>query len=87
MSGNEDEIMKKNYFWGVFLVLAGAYLVVSQMGYLPQVGVFTLVFTIVCLAVIVASIPHLGFGGILFPLVALPFFMYKNHPLAKPRLK
>lgn len=60
--------MKKNYFWGVFLVLAGAYLVVSQMGYLPQVGVFTLVFTIVCLGVIVASIPHLSFGGILFPL-------------------
>lgn len=60
--------MKKNYFWGVFLVLAGAYLVVSQMGYLPHVGVFTLVFTIVCLAVIVGSIPHLSFGGILFPL-------------------
>ena len=25
--------MKKNYFWGVFLILAGAYLVVSQLGY------------------------------------------------------
>lgn len=60
--------MKKNLFWGVFLVLAGVYLVVSQMGYLPEVGVFTLVFTIVCLAVLVASIPHLSFGGILFPL-------------------
>ncbi len=60
--------MKKNYFWGVFLVLAGAYLVVSQMGYLPKVSVFTLIFTIVCLAALIASIPHLSFGGILFPL-------------------
>lgn len=60
--------MKKNYFWGLFLILAGAYLVVSQMGYLPKVGVFTLIFTIVCLAVLVASIPNLTFGGILFPL-------------------
>lgn len=60
--------MKKNYFWGVFLILAGAYLVVSQMGYLPKVGPFTLVFTIVCLAALVSSIPHLSFGGILFPL-------------------
>lgn len=60
--------MKKNYFWGVFLILAGAYLVVSQMGYLPTVGVFTLIFTVVCLAVLVASIPHANFGGILFPL-------------------
>lgn len=60
--------MKKNYFWGVFLILAGAYLVVSQMGYLPRVGLFTLVFTIVCLAVLIASIPKMTFGGILFPL-------------------
>lgn len=60
--------MKKNYFWGVFLILAGAYLVVSQMGYLPRVGAFTLIFTIVCLAVLVSSILHVSFGGILFPL-------------------
>ena len=60
--------MKKNYFWGVFLILAGAYLVVSQLGYLPAVGVFSLLFTVVCIAVIVASIPHVHFGGILFPL-------------------
>ena len=61
-------MMKKNYFWGVFLILAGAYLVVSQLGYLPAVGVFSLLFTVVCIAVIVASIPHVHFGGILFPL-------------------
>lgn len=60
--------MKKKYFWGVFLVLAGAYLVVSQMGYLPTVGVFTILCTIACLAVLVGSIPHLHFAGILFPL-------------------
>ena len=63
--------MKKNYFWGVFLILAGAYLVVSQLGYLPAVGVFSLLFTVVCIAVIVASIPHVHFGGILFPLAQL----------------
>ena len=55
-------MMKKNYFWGVFLILAGAYLVVSQLGYLPAVGVFSLLFTVVCIAVIVASIPHVHFG-------------------------
>ena len=63
-------MMKKNYFWGVFLILAGAYLVVSQLGYLPAVGVFSLLFTVVCIAVIVASIPHVHFGGILFPLLS-----------------
>ena len=71
--------MKKNYFWGVFLILAGAYLVVSQMGYLPGVGPFTLIFTIVCLAVLVSSVLHLSFGGILFPLAFIGI-MY-DHPL------
>ena len=53
-------MMKKNYFWGVFLILAGAYLVVSQLGYLPAVGVFSLLFTVVCIAVIVAlSLIHI----------------------------
>lgn len=60
--------MKKNYFWGSFLILAAAYLVVSQMGYLPKMGPFTLIFTVVCLAVMISSIPRLNFGGILFPL-------------------
>ena len=40
----------------------------EQLGYLPAVGVFSLLFTVVCIAVIVASIPHVHFGGILFPL-------------------
>lgn len=60
--------MKRNYFWGSFLILAAAYLVVSQMGYLPKMGPFTLIFTVVCLAVLISSIPRLNFGGILFPL-------------------
>lgn len=60
--------MKKNYFWGVFLILAGAYLIVSQMGYLPRVDVFTSVATIVCIAALIHSVLHLSFGGILFPL-------------------
>lgn len=60
--------MKKNYFWGLFLILAGAYLIVSQMGYLPKVGVFTSAATIVCIAALIHSVLHLSFGGILFPL-------------------
>lgn len=60
--------MKKSIFWGIFLLLAGAYLVVSQLGYLPAVNLFTIVCTIACLAVFVASIPHLNFAGILFPI-------------------
>lgn len=60
--------MKKNYFWGIFLVLAAAYLIISRLGYLPAVGVFTIIATIVCIAAFVHSLLHLSFGGMLFPL-------------------
>lgn len=62
---------KKRYFWGVFLVLAGAYLVVSNLGFMPSVGVFSILFTIACIAIIVGSIPKMEFGGIFFPLAII----------------
>lgn len=60
--------MKKNYFWGIFLVLAAAYLIISRLGYLPAASVFTIVATIACIAAFVHSLLHLSFGGMLFPL-------------------
>lgn len=60
--------MKKKLFWGLFLILAGAYLIVSQMGYLPPVGVMRTLLTVAALAILIQSLLHLSFGGILFPL-------------------
>jgi len=60
--------MKKRYFWGVFLLFAAVYIVISQYGFLPDVGVFSLLCTVGCLAIIIYSIPSASFGGILFPL-------------------
>lgn len=60
--------MKKDYFWGIFLVLIAAYLIVSRLGYLPAVGVFTIAATIVCIAVFIYSLMHISFGGMLFSL-------------------
>ena len=60
--------MKKNYFWGIFLILAAAYHIISRLGYLPAVGAFTILATIACIALFVHSLLHLSFGGMLFPL-------------------
>lgn len=60
--------MKKDYFWGIFLVLIAAYLIVSRLGYLPAVGVYTIAATIVCIAVFIYSLMHMSFGGMLFSL-------------------
>ncbi len=62
--------MKKNYFWGVFLVLGAAYLIISRLGFFHSmtVSVFTVIATIACAAAFIHSLMHLSFGGMLFPL-------------------
>lgn len=70
--------MKKNYFWGLFLVLAAVYLIISRLGYLPAVGVFTVIATIICIAAFVHSLLHLSFGGMLFPLAFISILYDKQ---------
>lgn len=70
--------MKKNYFWGLFLVLAAVYLIISRLGYLPAVGVFTIIATIICIAAFVHSLLHLSFGGMLFPLAFISILYDKQ---------
>ena len=67
----------KKVFWGLFLILAGAYLIVSQMGYLPTVGVVRALLTIACAAVFIKSIACMSFGGMLFPLAIIAILYAK----------
>lgn len=67
----------KKIFWGLFLILAGAYLIVSQMGYLPTVGVMRALLTIACAAVFIKSIACMSFGGMLFPLAIVAILYAK----------
>ncbi len=60
--------MKSKIFWGLFLLLASAYLIISGLGIIPAVGVLRAVGTVICIGIIVSSICNLSFGGILFPL-------------------
>lgn len=60
--------MKSKVFWGMLLLLLAAYLIVGQLGYLPEVGVITIILTGVCIAAFVHGIAHAGFGEMLFSL-------------------
>ncbi len=53
-------------FWGVFLILAAAFLVVSQLGFLEGVSVASVLFTIFWAAILVQGIFSRSFGKILF---------------------
>ncbi len=61
--------MKKGrIFWGVLFILIGIFLVISKLGYLPNVNVFSLLLTAFLVVVIVKSLLRLNFAGILFPI-------------------
>ncbi len=64
-------MMKTKVFWGVFMLLLGVYLIVGQLGYLPEVGVFTILLTGVCIAAFVHGVVHAGFGEMLFSLAVV----------------
>ncbi|MGN0140677.1 MAG: LiaF transmembrane domain-containing protein [Roseburia sp.] len=52
--------------WGIFFVLAAVYLVVSQMGLLPQVGVFSIILTVFMIWMFIEGIRRRNFFEILF---------------------
>lgn len=64
--------------WGLLLVLAAAALVVSKLGYLEGIGIWTILFTIGLLCFVVDGIFRRSFGEILF---AIAFFIILNDEL------
>jgi len=59
---------KEKIFWGVFFVAAAIFLIVSNLGLLPNIGVFKLIITVFLASILIKSIVKVNFGGILFPL-------------------
>lgn len=65
--------MKKNsnVFWGVILLLAGVYIIIHRLGFLPDVNIVRLAVAVVCAVVFVRSLVRIEFGGMLFSLAIL----------------
>ncbi|SDP14154.1 LiaF transmembrane domain-containing protein [Clostridium gasigenes] len=59
---------KERIFWGVLFILIGMFLIINKLGYFPNINVFSLLLTVFLLAVIVKSLPHFNFAGILLPI-------------------
>lgn len=62
---------KERVFWGVFLVVGAIVLLISKLGYFPDINVFSLLFTILLVGIIIKSVMRLSFPGILFPMAFL----------------
>ncbi|NRY64014.1 putative membrane protein [Clostridium beijerinckii] len=59
---------KERVFWGILFILAGIFMVISKLGYFPDINAFSLILTVFLVVIIAKSIPHLNFSGILFPI-------------------
>lgn len=59
---------KERIFWGVLFILMGIFLIISKLGYFPNVNVFSLLLTAFLVVVIVKSLLRLKFAGVLFPI-------------------
>lgn len=59
---------KERVFWGILFILAGIFMVISKLGYFPDINAFSLILTVFLVVIIAKSIPNLNFSGILFPI-------------------
>lgn len=59
---------KESIFWGILFILAGIFLIISKLGFFPDVNVFSLILTVFLLTIIFKSVPRLNFSGILLPI-------------------
>ncbi len=64
-------IKSRNIFWGIFLVLAAVFLVVSQLGFVEGVGVVSIFFAIFFIAMLIDGLVRGSFGTILFSIAFL----------------
>lgn len=62
---------KTTIFWGLFFILSAAFVILSQLGIIGQFNFWTLLLSVFLLAIIIQSIIHVEFFGILMPLAVI----------------
>lgn len=65
------ETRKHRIFSGLSLIIFAIILIISKLGYLKNFRIWTFLFTIFLIYVIIKSIHPINFGGILFPIAFL----------------
>ena len=67
-----DQLMKiSKWFWGIFFICAAAAVILHALGYFADIGIWSIIFTIVLIPIIVSSLMRRFFPGILFPLAII----------------
>lgn len=62
---------KRNTFWGILFIVMAFIIVISKLGIMPDVGIFSILMTVFWVWVFVDGIRHMNFYEILFPVAFL----------------
>ena len=62
---------KQKIFWGIFFIVAALLIIISKLGLMPDVGVFSIFATIVLLWMLIQGLKHINFYEIMFAIAFL----------------
>lgn len=62
---------KRNIFWGVFFILGAVFILAAKLGFMQDVGVWSLIWTVLFAALLVRSLYRIDFFGIFFSVAFL----------------
>lgn len=68
---------RRNWFWGIFLILAAVLIVAGQFGSFGEIGFWSILATIALVALIIRNLARLSFPGILIP-ASLLYMIYQE---------
>jgi len=60
--------MKRERFWGLLFILAAVLIILNQFGFFVGISMFEIVATVILVGIIIKSLSHLNYWGIMFPL-------------------
>lgn len=84
VKGVEGFMKFKNYFWGLFFILAAVFVIADQTGIFGEIGFWSIIATVFLVAIFIKSITKLNYFGIFAP-IAILYSIYQQ-PLSWPEI-
>jgi predicted membrane protein len=69
MKGDTMKISK--WFWGIFFICAAAAVILHALGHFADISMWSIIFTIVLIPIIISSLMRRFFAGVIFPLAII----------------
>lgn len=62
---------KERIFWGIFFILGAIFILVAKLGFFHNIGIWSLIWTIFCVAILIKGIVRLNFFFLFMPIAFL----------------